>query len=89
MFDEPIPNRSSTKRLEDLGAVKYALGKLIDQTEIFSHCESKHSHEIFVERFSGEIGKDRLYDLHDELRFFKNKLDDIYTMALGMNWDYI
>jgi hypothetical protein len=69
------------ERLEDLGRIFEKLCAIIeeDQSPMY-RCESKHSVDQFVEIYKDE---EKLEDLHNWLRFHKEKLEEIYYIARG------
>jgi hypothetical protein len=72
------------ERIEDLGAIRVLLIDILDYTDVFELANSKHSIDSFVEHYKDE---DRLCDLHGEIRFLKDKLWHIYSIAKGDNYD--
>lgn len=71
------------ERLEDLGVINASLKDLLDRFEDkWPYFESKHSYE----KFQADMVADEcnaLLDLHTSLRFFKQSLWDIWSIAHG------
>lgn len=74
------------ERIEDLGRIAQMLREMLSQDSPLDHCTSKHSIDIFIKDYSSE---EKLEDLHDWLRWHKEKLEQIEAIAWGndeMNW---
>jgi hypothetical protein len=68
------------ERLEDLGIIFEKLSKILDQSLIFDECVSKHTRDNFIEKYSKPKS---LEELHDQMRWLKDELWDIYYLAAG------
>jgi hypothetical protein len=68
------------ERLEDLGIIFEKLSKILDQSNIFDECVSKHTRDDFNEKYSKPKN---LEELHDQIRWLKDELWDIYYLAAG------
>lgn len=68
------------ERIEDLGRIREMLDRILsDCGDLQSMCMGKHTKPRFVETYSGE----RLEDLHDELRWMFDKLQNVLNLAVG------
>jgi len=74
------------ERIEDLGKIAILLSKLIEQAEDdWGHrANSKHTIDEFLTHYNDSRN---LEDLHDQLRWHKEKLEEIYNIAAG--FDYV
>ncbi len=70
------------ERLEDLGRI-YQLMYLILDADFspLEECTSKHTYDSFLEKYKNN--DEKLEDLHDWLRFHREKLEEIYYLAMG------
>lgn len=72
------------QRIEDLGVIKEKLRRLLDESPALEKAESKHSIDRFCE-FYGDARN--MEDLHDQLRWLKDELWEIYGIAAGDDYD--
>lgn len=69
------------ERLEDLGRIRELMERLLsDYDDLQRCCESKHTLDLFVDVY-GEL--DRRHDLHDQLQFLFERLNEIRYIARG------
>lgn len=74
------------ERIEDLGRIAQMLRDYLNEDSPMDDCTSKHTTESFVAKYSTE---EKLEDLHDWLRWHREKLEAIESIAWGndeMNW---
>lgn len=68
------------ERVEDLGVIRQLMQEILDETEFFSRACSKHSVDSFCERY-GNLKN--LEELHDEIRYLKDRLWKVFSVAEG------
>jgi hypothetical protein len=74
------------ERIEDLGRIAQMLRDYLKEDSPMDACNSKHSVDSFIKDYSSE---DKLDELHDWLRWHREKLEQIESIAWGtdeMNW---
>lgn len=74
------------ERLEDLGRIADRLYHILREDSVLDECNSKHSVDTFIQKYSSP---EKLEELHEWLRWHKEKLDDLESIAFGndnMNW---
>ena len=78
------------ERIEDLGRI---FAKLEDLYKFgspfgispFEECISKHTIDEFIKKYSDP---DKLYDLHNWIRWLSERLNDIESIARGLDEDF-
>jgi hypothetical protein len=68
------------ERLEDLGIICEKLRTLNYEESPMDECRSKHTIDEFIKKYNNE---EKLCDLHDWLRWHKEKIEEIYYIAQG------
>ena len=68
------------ERLEDLGIIFEKISRALEGGGIFDECVSKHTRDSFIEKYSNASN---LEELHDQIRWLKEELWNIYYLALG------
>jgi len=67
-------------RVEYLGVIKEKLSKILEYNDFLDRASSKHSIDSFIEFYGKEKN---LEDLHDNIRYFKDELWNIFAVASG------
>ena len=79
------------ERLEDLGRIAELMRKILrDEYDYvgmnpLEQCQSKHTIEEFINTY--KHNEDKLEDLHNWLRYHKEKLEEIDTIAWGYDFE--
>jgi hypothetical protein len=51
---------------------------------LFEKCSSKHTTDAFIQYYSDT---EKLQDLHDNIRYMSDLLNEIHYIAIGENYD--
>jgi hypothetical protein len=77
------------ERVEDLGRIRVLIEKLMENSldDLHQQCNSKHTVDPFIDKYLEN--SEGLEELHDKIRALNDQIQEIYSIALGDDEDYI